>query len=363
MSDLRVDCVVPDRQHGLFHTAIFWDWFDVPSPAIESWDYLEPFPHQHNIAPGAGMDGGGALSLISRPGITDPNDWTHGNRKIALGDWPVDREDCPTFLSGEQIRELYVRLYVKHAGDWKAGIPLKLFRMTVMGETKSGGGDAGGYWRQAATVRVRNEGCCYALDPATGILGGELVTRHHNDIQRLSRARALPPGRDRSCMIGEGEYCGPPEWNRWVCVEAHVRLNQPGVNDGLAELFVDGNLCCELNGINLVDTWTERGINLVSIETNKKQIATQQRWVDEFVISRKPIGPVVAPASPTFRVSGCERWQLMILSRITDDKYGFFCEGESETIDVELPAGTYTCCVMRDGEKTWSPVHQPFRVL
>ena len=90
------------------------------------------------------------------------------------------------------------------------------------------------------------------------------------------------------------------ESGRWVCVESRARLNTPGRKDGLNQLWIDGRLEAERRDLDWRGTYTGHGINAVFLEAywNKGSPVDQSRWIDNFVISTKPIGTVVCPRSP-----------------------------------------------------------------
>ena len=90
------------------------------------------------------------------------------------------------------------------------------------------------------------------------------------------------------------------ESGRWVCVEARAKLNTPGRRDGLNQLWIDGRLEAERKNLDWRGNYTEHGINAVFLETywNDGSPVTQSRWIDKFVISTNPIGPIVCPRNP-----------------------------------------------------------------
>lgn len=90
------------------------------------------------------------------------------------------------------------------------------------------------------------------------------------------------------------------ESGRWVCVEARAKLNTPGQKDGLNQLWIDGKLEAERRNLDWRGSYTEHGINAVFLEAywNSGSPVTQSRWIDNFVISTEPIGPVVCPRNP-----------------------------------------------------------------
>ncbi|MGC9328513.1 MAG: hypothetical protein ACP5I1_12830, partial [Candidatus Hinthialibacter sp.] len=90
------------------------------------------------------------------------------------------------------------------------------------------------------------------------------------------------------------------ESGRWVCVEARVKLNTAGLKDGLNQLWIDGRLETERTGLDWRGGYTKHGVNAVFLETywNQGSPVEQTRWIDNFVISTKPVGPVVCSRNP-----------------------------------------------------------------
>jgi len=83
-------------------------------------------------------------------------------------------------------------------------------------------------------------------------------------------------------------------------VEARAKLNTPGQKDGLNQLWIDGRLEAERKNLDWRGDYTGHGINAVFLETywNDGSPVTQSRWIDNFVISTRPIGPVDCPRNP-----------------------------------------------------------------
>ena len=119
-----------------------------------------------------------------------------------------------------------------------------------------------------------------------------MVTTRYNDFPNLHWLGNKPVARLR--------LFSPEEAGRWVCVESRARLNTPGKKDGLNQLWIDGRLEAERTNLDWRGGYTGHGINAVFLEAywNKGSPVTQSRWYDNFVISTKPIGPVVCPANP-----------------------------------------------------------------
>ena len=130
------------------------------------------------------------------------------------------------------------------------------------------------------------------LDPVSGVNGSKVVTKGYNDFENFKWMGNRPTSRFK---IHSTEEAG---W--WVCVEARVKLNTPGKKDGINQLWIDGRLEAERRNLDWRGSYTEHTINAVFLEAywNKGSPVTQKRWYDNFVISTKPIGPVVCPRNP-----------------------------------------------------------------
>lgn len=78
----------------------------------------------------------------------------------------------------------------------------------------------------------------------------------------------------------------------WYCVEAHVRLNDPGQANGVLELWVDGAQEAQRSGLDLVGSYQDYAINGIFFEhywVDGSPYA-QTRYFDNIVVSRTRIG-------------------------------------------------------------------------
>ena len=177
----------------------------------------------------------------------------------------------------------------------------------------------------------------------------------------------------------------------WVCVEARVMLNTPGKQDGLNQLWIDGRLEAERRNLNWRGEFRESGINAVFLEAywNRGSPVDQARWIDNFVVSTKPIGPVVCSKNPVliktpYRGPGSQQaWQVEIAADGSGDELVWRSEpseepnqirvgtetgqfvGAAEAMDQLKADEVYHCRVRQQSDtgqwSAWSPWHQPFQ--
>jgi hypothetical protein len=366
---------------------------EVPAtPRIESLSILSPQPHESDPAviwhddfedvrrQQAYPEKSGALTTEEHFGTAGKSlemrypkgERGIGGRKIFFGDSPTHRDRV--LRPDETFTDIYWRVYVKHPADWRGGGPAKLSRATSL--VPPG-------WRQAMIAHVWSKGDALTLDPASGVRDGQVVTTRYNDFPNLRWLGNHPPS--------EFKLHGDDGLGWWVCVEARAKLNTPGKSDGLNQLWIDGQLQTERTGLNWRDTFTERGINAVFLESywNQGSPVDQARWLDQFVVSTKPIGPVVCSTNPVliktdYQGPGTQKaWQVEVArnadrkrvvwrshdvnngSNVTvDARSGTFLDLPSETQG--LPADTgYVSRVRQQSDRglwsPWSPWHQTFR--
>lgn len=85
-----------------------------------------------------------------------------------------------------------------------------------------------------------------------------------------------------------------------------MKLNTPGERDGLMQLWIDGRLEAERTGLDWRGRYDGHGLNALFLESywNAGSPVDQTRWLDQFVISTRPIGPVVTPRRPVLLLGG-----------------------------------------------------------
>jgi hypothetical protein len=205
-----------------------------------------------------------------------------GGRKLFFGDSPAYSNKV--VRKGEKFEAIYWRIYVKHQAGWTGGGEAKLSRATSLVSED---------WKQAMIAHVwSGAGDSLTLDPACGVRGDQVVTTKYNDFDRLRWLGNSPASNFKFSSAAEAGW--------WVCVESYAKLNTPGKKDGLNQLWIDGHLEAERINLDWRGSYSAHGINAVFLEAywNQGSPVTQTRWLDNFVVSTKPIGPVLCPINP-----------------------------------------------------------------
>jgi hypothetical protein len=222
----------------------------------------------------AGVGRGGSYAMRARlpRGVVEA-----GNLKVAFGRTP-SQYVRPVDAGVANYREVYWRVWVRMQRGWQNGGDSKLSRATVL---------AGANWSQAAIGHVWSAGAgneYLAVDPASGTdQAGTLRTRKYNDFPNL---------RWLGYQTGRTPIFGASRTERWQCVEARMRLNDPGQTNGLFELWIDDALEARRTGLNWVGSYDEFGINGVFLENywNDGSPGSQERYFDNFVVGTQRIG-------------------------------------------------------------------------
>jgi hypothetical protein len=293
-----------------------------------------------------------------------------GNRKVFFGDSPTGK----VVRKGERFDDVYWRVYVKHQHGWTGGGPDKLSRATSIVSSN---------WTQAMIGHVWSSGETLTLDPASGVRGDRVVTTRYNDFANLRWLGNRP--------VAEFKLHSTEEAGRWVAVECRVKLNTPGQKDGWNQLWIDGRLEAERKGLDWRGSYDRHGVNAVFLETywNQGSPVTQRRWIDNFVISTRAIGPVVCPRNPVllrtpYRGSGSQQgwsaevaadpsgttvvWRSKVLTDprrvVVRTENGQFL-GPLAGKDRLAASAVYYVRVLQWGDRgrksAWSPWHQPFK--
>jgi hypothetical protein len=356
---IRVAAITPAAQQPaqLDSAVIFYDDFATP-PETGGSRYLE-----NNSADGSfvwseegGLRGGAMRCQFAKGQVTA------GGLKVLFGGNPLGRG----IRREETFNEIYWRVYVKHETGWE-GNPAKLARATCL---------AGGDWSQGMIAHVwGGKGAVLCIDPATGIRDNVKITTRYNDFDHLKWL---------GLRNGQTPIFSTAESGRWVCVESHVKLNTSGQSDGQFELWVDGRLEASRTNLNWQGTWNDYAINAVFLENywNEGSVKQQARWFDNFVISQRPIGPILATTPPVITrttAAAATGWEVEVaadpdgrdvvwrskpvaadaMTATVDTADGKFTGSRAEKTAL-LTGQSHWTRIRRGGETEWSPWHAPF---
>ncbi len=251
-------------------TWIFCDDFDDGTPLRREGRYFEYDDNKGDfvVVTGIGINASSGMRTIFQAGEVGA-----GGFKLSFGRVPSTYFD-KGIRTTEDFRDIYYRIYMKNQAGWQ-GSPAKLSRATVFTDSN---------WSQAMIAHLWSSGEYLLVDPAGGIDGhGNVVTTKYNDFENLHWL-----GNKR----GTTPIFNPGNADQWYCIEAHVRLNDPGLSNGIQEFWINGNLEARRDGLNFVGSYTGYGINAIFIENywNEGSVKEQERYFDNFVVSTERIG-------------------------------------------------------------------------
>lgn len=237
--------------------------------------------------PGAGLDGSHGMQATWAAGSVDG-----GTLKLAFGLTPPGSGITPPagVDATTRFREVYYRVYLKSQAGWNSGTHLnqsKFSRATSF---------VAADWSQAMIAHFWSNGTgnndYLRSDPASCVSGGTIRCTGYNDFKRLAWLGAVN---------GTTPLFASPNAGSWNCIEAHVRLNDAGMANGVAELWVDGRLDASRTGLDFVGSYAAYGINAILLENyiNNGAPRAQSRYWDNLVVSTQRIGCLQreAPAS------------------------------------------------------------------
>jgi len=259
---------------------IFCDDFESTGAMVATSRYFEYDDNKGDFKPMAsvGLKGSRGMRTLWQSGEVEA-----GNLKLAFGRNPS------TYMSKgirdkEDFREVYYRMYVRSQDGW-VGDPYKLSRATVVAKSD---------WSQAMIAHIWGDQAeRLKVDPAKCVdASGKVTCVGYNDFGHLQ-------------WIGSKSGITKPftgtNAGKWMCVEAHVRLNDPGQANGVHEFWIDDKLEARREGLDFVGSYKEYGLNGVFLENhwNSGSPKVQERYFDNFVVSTKRISCTDGASSPT----------------------------------------------------------------
>jgi hypothetical protein len=250
---------------------IFCDDFEDGTPLVRQGRYFEYDSNNGDfiILDGVGLNNSKGMRVLWEKGEIGA-----GSLKLGFGRNPSSYMN-KGIRPNENFREIYYRMYLKMQEGWQ-GDPAKLSRATVI---------AASDWSQAMIAHLWGDGQNRLLiDPVRCVdENNNVKCIGYNDFAHMdwlgSRSGLIP--------IFDSEHD-----NRWYCIEAHIKLNDPGESNGIQEFWIDGKLEARREGLDFVRSYTAYGINAIFFENywNSGSPKQQERYFDNIVVSTQRIG-------------------------------------------------------------------------
>jgi hypothetical protein len=267
--DLVNEC---DNWQNLHPEWIFCDDFEVDTAFVRNGRYFEYDNDGGDFVAlaGIGLDFSKGMRVIFQSGEVSA-----GSLKLGFGRNPnsyMNRDIKET----EDFRDVYYRMYLKMQDGWQDS-PAKLSRATSFSSSTD--------WSQAMIAHLWSSGDYLLVDPVRCVdLATSLVKCiGYNDFPHMDWLGNLAGVTPIFDSVHDGI---------WYCVESHVKLNDPGISNGIQEFWIDGNLEARRDGLNFVASYTDYAINAIFFENwwNGGSSQLQERYFDNIVVSTQPIG-------------------------------------------------------------------------
>ncbi|MHC4394689.1 MAG: fibronectin type III domain-containing protein [Planctomycetota bacterium] len=255
---------------------IFCDDFEDGTAFVRQGRYFEYGNDGGDFVPldGVGLDSSTGMRVIFQSGEVSA-----GGFKLGFGRNPNGYMN-KGIRNTEDFRDIYYRMYLKMEDGW-VGSPGKLSRATSFSSSTD--------WSQAMIAHLWSSGDYLLVDPVRCVDPATSLVKciGYNDFAHMDwigNQRGVTP-------IFDSLHDGI-----WYCVEAHVRLNDPGQANGIQEFWIDGNLEARRDGLDFVVSYTDYAINAIFFENywNSGSPQVQERYFDNIVVSTQPIGSLEA---------------------------------------------------------------------
>ena len=94
----------------------------------------------------------------------------------------------------------------------------------------------------------------------------------------------------RAFTSGQAPIFGQQHAGEWHCAVLHVKLDEPGSSDGNITLSVDGELDAQLDGLELLGTWSGTRLNAVKFSSWWPDVPhVLERHIDDVVVATSPL--------------------------------------------------------------------------
>ena len=252
---------------------IFCDDFENDTPLSERYFEYDDNNGDFKRTAGVGRDGSAGMRIIWQKGEV-----AAGSLKKSIGRVPGTYLGRNAVQPEKDFKEIWWRIDVRTQPGWTGGGADKLTRATVFV-------DSG--WSQGLIAHVWSSGNYLVIDPASGIdENGKLKSTRYNDFAHL---RWLGNKKGTTDLFSDANA------GKWYCVTAHIKMNTPGLPDGVFEYWIDDVLQAASYNLNWHGDWNAKHdgymINAVLFENywNNGSPKLQERYFDNLLISSEPI--------------------------------------------------------------------------
>ena len=267
-------------------------------------------PNQFAPAPGIGL--GGSQGMRAEFREADGKDYGTGWLQVYFGVVPEGYFKSVA-AKDEYLTEIYARFYFKCDENWDFGGADKLSRITsIQGRDHSqsmiahlwSGGEGHKYLRldPASGIDITGGNAQSRRNGAIPMTNSKLISTKYNDFPNLSWNLIRTGERQIDIPFFDKDHVG-----KWYCIEMRVKLNDPGVSNGIFQVWVDDVLKSSHTNLNWIGKCEVgpgklNGINAFYLENycNNGVKGTQVRYFDNLVISREKIGMATLSAPNAF---------------------------------------------------------------
>jgi len=261
---------------------IFCDDFDNNLPLASKYFEYNSNNNDFIVMDSVGRNGSKGMRVLWQKGEVGA-----GGLSKSFGKTPNTYIGKNAVMKDSSFKEIYWHLDVRHQKGWTGGGPDKLTRALVLANSNWATGMMAHLWSGG------KNNVYLGMDPASGVtVDGTLKTTKYNDFDNL---------RWLGFKVGSIDMFSTENSGRWFCVEGHVKLNTPGANDGVFEFWVNDTLQAGSYNLNWHSTWNNdknnMNINAIFFENywNNGSSVQQERYIDNLLISTKPIGSHETP--------------------------------------------------------------------
>lgn len=212
---------------------IFCDDFEDTTALVRQGRYFEYDSAGGNftLTGNIGVNGSKGMRAVWSPGAINA-----GHLALAFGRNPAANQGIK---STQDFREIYYRMYLKMQDGWN-GDPYKLSRATMFSASD---------WSQGMIAHLWSGDVQYhlAIDPVSCVdSNSNPIRQGYNDFTHMAWL---------GLRAGTTPLYDSNHDNSWYCIQAHVKLNDPGQANGIQEFWINGQQEAGRSDLNFVRSY------------------------------------------------------------------------------------------------------------